>query len=59
MCAMCYESSLNTDNNNLYKVEGICDISKQIIKDMFVNYFTLYEKNPEALKRALSEVEFK
>ena len=56
---MCYESSLNTDNNNLYKVEGICDISKQIIKDMFVNYFTLYEKNPEALKRALSEVEFK
>lgn len=59
MCAMCYESSLNTDNNNLYKVEGICDISKQIIKDMFVNYFTLYEKNPEALKRALSEIEFK
>lgn len=59
MCAMCYESSLNTDSNNLYKVEGICDTSKQIIKDMFVNYFTLYEKNPEALKKALSEVEFK
>lgn len=59
MCAVCYESSVTTDSSNLYETEGMCDTSRQIIKDMFVNYFTLYEKDSEALKQAMSEVEFR
>ena len=59
MCTICYENSLSTDTNNLYEPEGICDTSKRIIKDMFVNYFNLYEKSPESLTKALSQIEFR
>lgn len=59
MCTICYENSLSTNTNNLYEPEGICDTSKSIIKDMFVNYFNLYEKNPESLTKALSQIEFR
>lgn len=59
MCAVCYENSVTTDSSKLYEPEGMCETSKQIVHDMFVNYFTLYEKDPEGLKDAMSEIEFR
>lgn len=59
MCAVCYENSVTTDRSNLYEPDGMCDTSRRIVRDMFVNYFTLYEKDPEGLKKAMSQVEFR
>ena len=59
MCAVCYESSIMADGGELYETEDMCNTSRQIIKDMFVNYFTLYEKDSERLKKAMSAIEFR
>lgn len=59
MCGVCYESSITTDDSNRYETDGMCDTSRRIVKDMFVNYFTVFERDPERLKKAMSEIEFR
>ena len=59
MCGVCYESSMDGEGNCPYVAGGLCDTSRSLVKDMFVNYYRLYEKDRDGLEKALSTVELK
>lgn len=59
MCGVCYESTLGGDEKNPYVSGELCNTSRKIIKDMFVNYYRLFEIDRDSLAEALSKIELR
>lgn len=59
MCGICYENAMDGEGDIPYVAEGLCNVSRKLVKDMFVNYYTLFEKDRDGLERALSTVELR
>ncbi|MDD3745314.1 MAG: radical SAM protein [Anaerostipes sp.] len=58
MCSICYDQTM--DGNGVKKIsqEEICDSSRRIIKDLFINYYRLFEQDREGLEYLLKKTEF-
>lgn len=59
LCGVCYESSMDGEESSPYVSDGLCDTSRKLVKDMFVNYYRLFEKDRTGLEKALSTVELR
>lgn len=59
MCGVCYESTLDGIESEPYVSGNICNTSRKILKDMFVNYYRILEIDREGLKRVLSKLELR
>ena len=59
MCGICYESSMDGVGPSPYVSGGLCETSRNLVKDMFVNYYRLFEKDRDGLERALSTIELR
>lgn len=59
MCGVCYESSMDGVENSPYIAGSLCDTSREIVKDMFTNYYRIFEKDKEGLAKALSDIDFR
>lgn len=57
MCGVCYESSMKGGNNHPYISGKLCETSKKLLKEMFINYYRLYETDRERLRKALETVD--
>lgn len=58
VCAICYERTMNPDGIIQGIENKVCEGSRRIIKDLFVNYFRLHEEDSDLLKQALEKYEF-
>lgn len=59
MCAICYERTMGKDGLKSGIEKSVCDGSRRIIKDMFVNYYRLFEKDESTLAESLKKYELK
>lgn len=59
MCGICYDNALSDNRDKLYKSGELCNTSKELIKDMFINYYRVFERDRDGLSKALSKLEFK
>lgn len=58
MCSICYERTMD-ENGVISGIEKkVCEGSRRIIKDMFVNYYRFFEKDRTLLEELLSKYEF-
>lgn len=44
-------------NNHPYISGKLCETSKKLLKEMFINYYRLYETDRERLRKALETVD--
>lgn len=58
VCSVCYERTMGTDGIQLQENSPVCDGSRRIIKDMFINYFRYYEKDADGLLENLKRYTF-
>lgn len=59
MCGVCYESSMDGHGDSPYVSGELCNTSRNLVKDMLVNYYRLYEEDKDALEKALSTIELR
>lgn len=59
MCGICYESAMDGEGDEPYISGGLCETSRILVKDMFVNYYHLLEKDRDGLKEALDTVKLR
>lgn len=59
MCTLCYSNVISDNCDMPYISDGICDSSRRLVREMFINYFRLFETNKEGLEEALSKVQLK
>lgn len=55
MCSICYERTMGENGVIPHIEDMVCDGSRRIIKDLFVNYYRFFEKDKELLKSLLSQ----
>ncbi len=56
MCGVCYDNTISAEGNTLYKSGKLCNTSRKLVQDMFVNYYRLFEKDREGLAKAVSNI---
>ena len=56
LCGVCYESSMEGGTDCPYVSDELCETSKELLKDMFVNYYRLYEYDKEKLDEAVKTI---
>lgn len=58
MCSICYERTMGKSGVIPGIERTVCDGSRRIIKDLFVNYYRFFERDKELLTELLSKYEF-
>lgn len=58
MCAICYERTMGENGVKPNIENAVCDGSRRVIKDLFVNYYRFFEKDKKMLGDLLSKYEF-
>lgn len=56
MCGVCYESSMEGGVDCPYVSGELCETSKELLKDMFINYYRLYEHDKDKLDEAVRTI---
>lgn len=59
MCSVCYSNVISDNCDMPYKAGKICDSSRNMVQEMFINYYRLFEKDKEGLEIALSKIQLK
>ena len=59
MCGICYDNAISDNHDDPYISGELCKTSQELVKDMFVNYYRLFEEDREGLAKALSKMELK
>ena len=55
MCSICYERTMGENGVIPHVEDMVCDGSRRIIKDLFVNYYRFFEKDKALLENLLSQ----
>ena len=58
-CGLCYDNALSADTDTLYKSGKLCQTSRKLVRDMFTNYYRIFEKDREGLEKAISNIHVK
>lgn len=56
LCGVCYESSMEGGVDCPYVSGELCETSKELLKDMFINYYRLYEHDKDKLDEAVRTI---
>ena len=59
MCSACYSNTISDNCDTPYISGEMCNSSRRLVREMFINYFRLFEKDKEGLEIALSKVKLK
>ena len=58
-CGLCYDNAISADGDSLYVSGKLCQTSRELVRDMFINYFRIFEKDREGLAKAVKNIKIK
>lgn len=58
-CSLCYDNAISADGDPLYLSGKLCQTSRELVRDMFINYFRIFEKDREGLAKAVNNIKIK
>lgn len=59
MCGVCYDNAIAVDSDVPYKSGKLCQASRKLVREMFINYYRLFEKDKEGLAKAVGSMKIK
>lgn len=59
MCGVCYDNVIAIDSDIPYKTGRVCQASRKLVREMFINYYRLFEKDKEGLAKAVNSMKIK
>ena len=59
MCSICYDNAIAVDSEIHYKTGKLCETSRKLVREMFIDYYHLFEKDKEGLAKAVGNMKIK
>lgn len=59
MCSICYDNAIAVDSEIPYKTGKLCETSRKLVREMFIDYYHLFEKDKEGLAKAVGNMKIK
>lgn len=59
LCTVCYENTMDNLDGNLFNSRDVCMTSRDLLKDMFINYYSIFEVDKKRLENSLSKIELR
>ena len=57
MCSICYERTMGKNGIKPFVEKTACNSSKRVIKDAFINYYRMFEKDRNYLQDIIQQYE--